>query len=68
MPDRPLQRRLGEGTGAVVAMHLVEAAIRLDNEMAAFEPAGGSDRSAPSLRYRWLLAHVARRSASLGMS
>lgn len=41
-----LQLRLGEGTGAVLAMHLVEAAIRVYNEMATFAEAGVSDRDA----------------------
>jgi nicotinate-nucleotide--dimethylbenzimidazole phosphoribosyltransferase len=32
--------RLGEGTGAVLAMHLVEAACRILSEMATFDDAG----------------------------
>jgi nicotinate-nucleotide--dimethylbenzimidazole phosphoribosyltransferase len=39
-----LQLRLGEGTGAVLAMHLMEAAIRVYQEMATFAEAGVSDR------------------------
>jgi nicotinate-nucleotide--dimethylbenzimidazole phosphoribosyltransferase len=45
-PLLDLQLRLGEGTGAVLAMHLVEAALRLYNEMATFDEAGVSDRQA----------------------
>jgi nicotinate-nucleotide--dimethylbenzimidazole phosphoribosyltransferase len=40
-----LHMRLGEGTGAVLAMSLLEAAIRVYNEMATFDEAGVSDRS-----------------------
>lgn len=36
--------RLGEGTGAVLAMHLVDAASRIVGEMATFEQAGVSDK------------------------
>jgi nicotinate-nucleotide--dimethylbenzimidazole phosphoribosyltransferase len=36
--------RLGEGTGAVLAMPLVEAAARILNEMATFAEAGVSDK------------------------
>jgi len=35
-----LNLRLGEGTGAVLAMHLVEASVRVLNEMASFDSAG----------------------------
>ena len=38
-----LEMRLGEGTGAALAMHLVEAAVRILDEMATFESAGVSD-------------------------
>lgn len=41
-PLLDLQLRLGEGTGAVLAMHLVEAAVRIYNEMATFDEAGVS--------------------------
>jgi len=34
--------RLGEGTGAALAIPLVEAAVRIYNEMATFETAGVS--------------------------
>jgi len=37
-----LNLRLGEGTGAALGMSLVEAAVRLLNEMATFEEAGVS--------------------------
>ncbi len=43
-PLLDLGMRLGEGTGAALAMHLVEAAVRLYNEMATFSSAGVSDR------------------------
>jgi nicotinate-nucleotide--dimethylbenzimidazole phosphoribosyltransferase len=36
--------RLGEGTGAALGFHLVEAAVRLLNEMATFAEAGVSDK------------------------
>ncbi len=39
-----MRMRLGEGTGAVLAMHLVDAAARIINEMATFESAGVSNR------------------------
>jgi len=44
-PLLALDLRLGEGTGAVLAMHLAEAAVRVLDEMATFEGAGVSDRS-----------------------
>ena len=37
--------RLGEGTGALLASHLLEAACRIYNEMATFGSAGVSGRS-----------------------
>jgi nicotinate-nucleotide--dimethylbenzimidazole phosphoribosyltransferase len=40
-----LDLRLGEGTGAVLAFHLIEAAARLHAEMATFAEAGVSDRA-----------------------
>lgn len=40
-----LRMRLGEGTGAVLAFHIVEAAARIINEMATFTEAGVSERS-----------------------
>jgi nicotinate-nucleotide--dimethylbenzimidazole phosphoribosyltransferase len=39
-----LDLRLGEGTGAALAFHLVEAATRILNEMATFSEAGVSDK------------------------
>lgn len=38
-----MDMRLGEGTGAALGMHLVEAATRVINEMLSFEEAGVSD-------------------------
>jgi len=40
-----LNLRLGEGTGAVLVFHLVEAAARILDEMATFAEAGVSDQS-----------------------
>lgn len=37
-----LDLRLGEGTGAVLAFHLIEAAVRIISQMATFEEAGVS--------------------------
>jgi nicotinate-nucleotide--dimethylbenzimidazole phosphoribosyltransferase len=45
-PLLDLEMRLGEGTGAVLAMHLVEAALRILREMATFASAGVSDAGA----------------------
>lgn len=44
-PILDLGLRLGEGTGAVLAMPIVEAAARLLDEMATFEEAGVSNRT-----------------------
>ncbi len=47
MGQKPLldfQLRLGEGTGAVLAMHLIESAVRIYTDMATFDEAGVSDR------------------------
>jgi nicotinate-nucleotide--dimethylbenzimidazole phosphoribosyltransferase len=44
-PLLSLGMRLGEGTGAVLAMHLVESAARLLGEMATFAEAGVSEKS-----------------------
>lgn len=41
-----LDLRLGEGTGAVLAMHLAEAAVRILHEMADFTAAGVIDTGA----------------------
>jgi nicotinate-nucleotide--dimethylbenzimidazole phosphoribosyltransferase len=39
-----LNLRLGEGTGAVLAFHLIEAASRILREMATFAEAGVTDK------------------------
>jgi nicotinate-nucleotide--dimethylbenzimidazole phosphoribosyltransferase len=36
--------RLGEGTGAVLALPLIEAAARVLDEMATFDQAGVTDK------------------------
>jgi nicotinate-nucleotide--dimethylbenzimidazole phosphoribosyltransferase len=41
-PILALDMRLGEGTGAVLAMSIIESAIRLYEEMATFSSAGVS--------------------------
>ena len=43
-PLLTLDMRLGEGTGAVLAFHLLEAAARIISEMATFSEAGVSSR------------------------
>ena len=43
-PLLDLELRLGEGTGAVLAMHIIEAALRMHREMATFAEAGVSNR------------------------
>jgi nicotinate-nucleotide--dimethylbenzimidazole phosphoribosyltransferase len=45
-PLLELDMRLGEGTGAVLAMNLVEASLRLLREMATFDGAGVTDTGA----------------------
>lgn len=45
-PLLDLEMRLGEGTGAVLAMNLAEAALRILREMATFEAAGVTDAGA----------------------
>ncbi len=45
-PLLDLEMRLGEGTGAALAMPLVEASIRLLDEMATFSAAGVTDSGA----------------------
>jgi nicotinate-nucleotide--dimethylbenzimidazole phosphoribosyltransferase len=42
-PVLTLGMRLGEGTGGVLAMTVIEAAVRIFNEMATFEQAGVSE-------------------------
>jgi len=43
-PLLDLEMRLGEGTGACLAMGLIEAAVRILREMATFESAGVKQR------------------------
>jgi nicotinate-nucleotide--dimethylbenzimidazole phosphoribosyltransferase len=43
-PLLDLGMRLGEGSGAALGLQLIEAAVRLHNEMATFSEAGISDR------------------------
>ena len=43
-PLLDLNLRLGEGTGAALAFHLIEAATRILREMATFDEAGVSDK------------------------
>jgi len=45
-PLLDLDLRLGEGTGAVLALNLVEASLRILREMATFEDAGVTDAGA----------------------
>jgi nicotinate-nucleotide--dimethylbenzimidazole phosphoribosyltransferase len=42
-PLLQLNMRLGEGTGAVLAFQLIEAAVHIYNEMATFTSAGVSE-------------------------
>lgn len=44
-PLLDLQLRLGEGTGAALAMHVMEASAKLLSEMATFAEAGVSDKA-----------------------
>lgn len=47
-PLLDLGMRLGEGTGAVLAIPLIRAATAIMSEMASFDEAGVSDRSLPA--------------------
>ena len=44
-PFVDLDLRLGEGTGAAIGISLVEAALRIYNEMATFGDAGVSEKN-----------------------
>jgi len=46
-PLLDLNLRLGEGTGAALAFHLIEASTRILREMATFDEAGVSDKEKP---------------------
>lgn len=48
MPLLNLNLRLGEGTGAVIAMHLLDDAVALLDEMATFGEAGVSEQASAS--------------------
>jgi nicotinate-nucleotide--dimethylbenzimidazole phosphoribosyltransferase len=48
IPLLDLNLRLGEGTGAVLAMHIIEAAVKTHSEMATFTEAGVSNRENPT--------------------
>ena len=43
-PLLDMNMRLGEGTGAALAFHLIEASVRILREMATFDEAGVSDK------------------------
>jgi len=43
-PLLDLNLRLGEGTGAALALHLIEASTRILREMATFDEAGVSEK------------------------
>jgi nicotinate-nucleotide--dimethylbenzimidazole phosphoribosyltransferase len=47
-PVLDLDLHLGEGTGAVLALHLIEASTRILREMATFDAAGVSDKDEDS--------------------
>jgi len=46
VPLLDLGMRLGEGTGACLAMGIIEAAVKLMREMATFESAGITGKNA----------------------
>ena len=45
-PILKLDMRLGEGTGAVLAMHIIEAAVRIFRKVFTFEQAGVTEGAA----------------------
>ncbi|MGE5542717.1 MAG: nicotinate-nucleotide--dimethylbenzimidazole phosphoribosyltransferase, partial [Bacillota bacterium] len=44
-PVLRMKMRLGEGTGAALSFHLIDASVRILMEMATFDDAGVSGRS-----------------------
>ncbi len=44
-PLMDFNMRLGEGTGAALAFHIIEASVRILNEMATFDDAGVTDKA-----------------------
>ena len=49
VPLLNLDLRLGEGTGAAIAMHLIDDAVAVLDEMATFAEAGVSDKEPPTM-------------------
>jgi len=44
-PLLDLNMRLGEGTGAILAVNLIQSAVKIYNEMATFQSAGVSTKN-----------------------
>ena len=60
-PLMDLGLRLGEGSGAAIALHLIRLACRLPREMATFDEAGVSRQGATRRRSRRRATAVSRR-------